>query len=57
MSIFQGFREKIVINNNWKSNLIAQKKFENLYKKNDFQVIYRSIYRMNDTNKFNNSKS
>ncbi|WP_193224379.1 hypothetical protein [Bacillus sp. B1-b2] len=57
MSIFQGFREKIVINNNWKSNLIAQKKFENLYKKNDFQVIYGSIYRMNDTNKFNNSKS
>lgn len=45
MSIFHELKEKIIFPSNWKDNLIAHKKYENLYKKNLTELIYSNSYR------------
>lgn len=45
MSIFHESKDKIIFTHNWKDNLIAHKKYENLYKKNHAELIYSNFYR------------
>jgi len=51
MSIFHELQDKIILTHNWKDNLTAHKKYENLYKKNTTEMIYRNIYRLKSKNK------
>ena len=45
MSIFHESKDKIIYTHNWKDNLIAHKKYENLYRKNHVEMFYDTIYR------------
>lgn len=47
MSIFHELKDKIIYTHNWKDNLIAHKKYENLYKKSHTEILYSNIYRTN----------
>jgi hypothetical protein len=46
MSIFHELKDKIIFMHNWKDNLTAHKKYENLYKKNATEMIYLNMYRL-----------
>ena len=53
MYIFHELKEKGLQTSDWKSNLMANRKYEKLYKKNHAEMIYGNFYRNQE--KYKNS--